>query len=83
MEKYLNPALLPILFGLVAGLIVGVTLIETTPPILGWFFGIGMGLMGGAFVAAVTSGDSIIGGPSSRRGRRNDAPWLDPAEDDR
>lgn len=82
MEKYLSPALLPIMVGLVAGLIVGVAFIETSPPVLGWFFGTGMGLMGGAFVAAVTSGDAIVGGPSARHGKRNDAPWLDPPADD-
>lgn len=80
MSRYPNRALIPILIGLAAGLVVSALFIETRPAFLGWLFGIGLGLMGGAFVAAITSGDSLVSGPAPRR-REREAPWLDPPED--
>lgn len=85
MSRYLQPAFLPILAGLVIGIVVAAAVIDTDPPVLGWFLGIGLGLMGGSFIAAVASGDSLVSGPSasrsSRRGKTN-APWLDPKDDE-
>lgn len=68
----------------VAGILFGVFVFKTEPAVLGWVFGLGMGLLGGAFLAAVTSGEAVAGGgegPRSRRGRRNAAPWLEEHSD--
>lgn len=66
------------------GVSFGVFVFRTDPAVLGWVFGLGMGLLGGAFLAAVTSGVAIAGGgegPRSRRGRRSAAPWLEDDSD--
>ena len=80
MSRYLHPALAPIFIGPILGIIAAFTIIDTNPAVLGWLFGIGIGLMGGAFVAALVSGDALIAGPSSGRTRngRSAAPWLEP-----
>jgi len=82
MKRYVNSASISIVVGITLGIIAGVTLIETQPPILGWLFGLGMGLMGGAFIAAITSGSALVGGSSGGRSRsgRSAAPWLDQDE---
>ncbi|MEX1022388.1 MAG: hypothetical protein WD058_04490 [Dehalococcoidia bacterium] len=86
MRRYLQPALLPIPIGLLIGVIAAATIIDTDPPALGWFLGVGLGLMGGAFLAAIASGDALVSGPRSEGGRgarggrgrrRSAAPWLD------
>lgn len=60
--------------GATSGLIVGALVWQTEPRVLGWVFGLGMGLLGGAFVAAVTSGAAIAsGGPKRTRRERE---WL-------
>lgn len=64
--------------GLALGLTAGIFLIESEPAFLGWLFGSGAGLAGGAFAAALTSGEQIAGGSgkptsSSRRTRGNPA----------
>lgn len=82
MRRFLQPSLLPIPLGLVIGIAAAATLVETQPSILGWVLCIGLGLMGGAFIAGLASGDAMVSGPAPRRGR-SEAPWLDPpAEDD-
>ncbi|MFA7248575.1 MAG: hypothetical protein WC273_02995 [Dehalococcoidia bacterium] len=48
--------------GLVAG-IVAARFMDTDPPLLGWLFAVGAGLAGGAFLAAIVSGDALAGGP--------------------
>lgn len=83
MSRFLQPALAPIVIGPILGVLAALTVIETDPAILGWLFGIGVGLMGGAFVAALMSGDALVGGPAaSRRRGQNAAPWLDPPSDE-
>ena len=47
--------------GLLAGLFVGVFVIETQPAILGWIFGAGAGISFGAFIAAISSGEPLAG----------------------
>ncbi|MDA0301795.1 MAG: hypothetical protein O2822_04650 [Chloroflexi bacterium] len=70
-----------VLLGLGAGLLVA-TLVETDPAYLGWVFAIGSGLAGGAFLAAIFSGDALASGPPARTGRgaRGRPAWFD--EDD-
>lgn len=60
INNYL-PAYLPILFGLIAGTVIGGFLADTDPTFIGWIFGAGTGLMGGAFVAALTTNEPLIG----------------------
>ncbi len=84
MSRYLQPGLFPIALGLLIGIIAAAALLDTEPAFLGWFLGIGLGLMGGAFLAAIASGDSLVSGPSTGRSRRgrSAAPWLDPTDED-
>ena len=83
MRRFLQPSLLPIPIGLFIGIAAAATVVETQPAIMGWVLCIGLGLMGGAFIAGLASGDAMVSGPSPPRGGRSEAPWLDPcAEDD-
>lgn len=79
MTRYLHPALAPIFVGPLLGIVAALTIIDTNPAVLGWLFGIGIGLMGGAFLAALISGDALIAGPSAGRSgaRQSIAPWLE------
>ena len=56
--------------GTLVGLAVGVFVIDFEPAFVGWLFGGGAGLTGGAFVAAITSNEPLVGGPAPRRRRR-------------
>ena len=82
MRRFLQPSLLPIPLGLIIGITAAATVVETQPAILGWVLCIGLGLMGGAFIAGLASGDAMVSGPAPRRGGRSEAPWLDPPSDD-
>ncbi len=52
--------------GLVAGVLVGVFVLDTRPAVVGWFFGAGAGLALGAFIAAISSGVPLAGSGQSR-----------------
>lgn len=83
MNRYFQLALLPVPLGLAIGLLLAATVVHTTPAILGWVLCTGLGLMGGAFLAAVASGDTLVSGPAPKRGSVSDAPWLNtPSEDE-
>lgn len=74
MGRYLKPHHLIVYAGAVIGLVAGVLVWQTEPRFLGWVFGLGLGLLGGAFVAAVTSGAALAsGGPKRTRRERE---WL-------
>ncbi len=80
MSRRSLPALAPIVIGPILGIIAALTIIDTNPAVLGWLFGIGIGLMGGAFIAALVSGEALIAGPSAGRTRgreRAAVPWLE------
>ncbi len=66
--------------GLVAGLAAAV-LIPTAPRFIGWCFFTGAGLAGGAFLAAMLSGDALASGPRPAGGRGGRGPtrpaWFD------
>jgi hypothetical protein len=47
--------------GLAIGLFVGGFVIDARPAILGWVFGGAAGLTGGAFIAALASGEALVG----------------------
>lgn len=47
--------------GLLAGLFVGVFVVDAEPAIIGWLFGAGAGITLGAFLAAITSNEPLVG----------------------
>jgi len=66
--------------GAVLGIVVGGFVWQTEPALLGWVFGLGLGLLGGAFIAAVTSGTALAsGGPKRTRRERE---WLMRGDED-
>jgi hypothetical protein len=64
MARVFAPHTFIIAVGLVLGVLFGATVLHTQTPLFGWIFGAGLGLMGGAFVAALASGQQIISGPA-------------------
>ena len=52
---------IPVLGGLVAGTWIGGVVLAPDPAILGWIFGAGAGLMGGAFLAAIVGNVPLAG----------------------
>ena len=74
---------LPVLGGLVLGMLVGGVLADTDPALVGWIFGAGTGLMGGAFVAALASNEPIVGrGSADPRSITYPGDAPPPTEDD-
>lgn len=51
----------PIVGGLVAGALIGGVLLRPDPAIVGWLFGAGAGLMGGAFIVAIATNEALVG----------------------
>ena len=47
--------------GLTGGLLLGIFVFDAEPAVLGWIFGAGGGLMLGAFIAALTSNEPLVG----------------------
>lgn len=85
MTRYFQLALLPVPLGLMIGILAAATVVSTDPAVLGWVLCPGLGLMGGAFLAALASGDALVSGPapkSGRSGRVSDAPWLNRRDED-
>ena len=83
--KHLRLHHLLIYGGVIAG-VAAALLLDTEPRLLGWVFGIGAGLAGGAFLAAIFTGESLVGGRSRGTSRRHGARrgWLDdPSEEPR
>ena len=66
--------------GAVLGVSVGGFVWQTEPALLGWVFGLGLGLLGGAFVAAVTSGTALASGGTKRTRRERE--WLMRGDED-
>ena len=60
-----------ILMGLGVGLFMGNSFLNMNPAFFGWLFSIGMGISGGAFVAAISRNIPLIGGslpPKQKQG---------------
>lgn len=74
MRRYLRPHHLIVYAGAAIGILAGGVVWETDPKFLGWIFGLGLGLLGGAFVAAVTSGTALAAGGTRRTRRERE--WL-------
>lgn len=60
--------------GATLGVVVGAFVWQTEPRFLGWVFGLGLGLLGGAFLAAITSGTALASGGLKRTRRERE--WL-------
>ncbi len=74
MGRYLRPHQLIVYAGAAIGVLAGSVIWETDPRLLGWIFGLGLGLLGGAFVAAVTSGTALATDGAKRTRRERE--WL-------
>lgn len=70
--------------GLTSGLYVGIFVVDVQPAVLGWLFGAGIGISGGAFIAAITSNEPLAGGSTTRREPLfdEDGEYLDEADGD-
>lgn len=79
MRSIFRPHVLVVLAGFVLGLAVGILVLDTHPPIFGWLFGAGAGIVGGAFIVAIASGEQIVSGPAAPGGRAR-RPMLTPEE---
>jgi hypothetical protein len=66
MGRFFQVHYLIVFGGLVLGLLFGIFAIDARPAVLGWLFGAGAGLTGGAFIAAIASGQSLVSGPAPR-----------------
>jgi hypothetical protein len=67
MMGYLSPHHLIVYGGTALGTLAGVFIFDVEPAVMGWLFGAGAGMAGGAFVAAVSTGDTLASGPSRAR----------------
>jgi hypothetical protein len=67
MTRYLRPHYLFVFGGALIGLAIGIFVVDAEPAILGWIIGAGLGLSGGAYIAAITSGEPLVGGGSRSR----------------
>ena len=70
MRRYLRPHYLLVFAGTAIGLAIGIFVIDVEPAIIGWLVGGGLGLSGGAYIAAVTSGEPLVGS-----GGRHSSNW--------
>jgi len=59
-----------ILAGLGVGLFMGNSFLNMNPAFFGWLFSIGMGISGGAFVAAISRNIPLIGGSTPSKQER-------------
>ena len=55
------PTYLPIVAGFLIGSFVGFFVVDVDPAVVGWAFGAGAGLMGGAFIAALATNEPLVG----------------------
>ncbi len=78
MPRSLLLAAICVTVGLVSGVYVGAFVLDFEPTIVGWLFGAGAGISGGAFVAAIATNTPLAGSSTApqRRGviPRNDDP---------
>jgi hypothetical protein len=67
VRRYLRSHFLLVFGGTAIGLTVGIFVIDVQPAFIGWLVGGGIGLSGGAYLAAITSGEPLAGGGSTPR----------------
>jgi len=70
MKILFSREVLFILTGLGIGLFMGNSFLNMNPAFFGWLFSIGMGISGGAFIAAISRNIPLIGGPSPSKQKR-------------
>ena len=76
------PAVLPIVGGLLLGSFLGGIVFNSDPALAGWLFGAGIGLTGGAFLAALATNEPIVGkGNVTRRPQSYPGEEIGPRED--
>ncbi len=68
MRRHLRLHYLFVLVGLAIGLTAGVFWVEFEPAFVAWIVCSGLGITGGAYLAAITSGEALAGGGNERRG---------------
>ena len=81
MPPMLRPHHVLVFGGFALGLLAGVFAFHTDPPFFGWLFGAGAGITGGAFFAAIASGQQLISGPRASR-RDRDFDYDDEEDED-
>jgi hypothetical protein len=67
MRRYLRLHYLFVIGGIVLGLTIGIFVIDFEPAFVAWILGGGIGLSGGAYLAAITSGEPLAGKASEQR----------------
>jgi hypothetical protein len=67
MLRYLRPHYLLVVGGLALGLAVGIFVIDFQPAFVGWIIAGSIGLSGGAYIAAISSGEPLAGSGSDHR----------------
>jgi len=68
MRHYLRAHYLLVFGGVALGLAIGIFVIDYDPAFVGWIVGAGIGLSAGAYVAAISSGEPLVGGSGRDRG---------------
>ena len=76
------PTYVLVIGGFLAGLAVGVFVLDYQPAYLGWLFGGGAGLSVGAFIAAIATNTPLVGAPNQRTHRGVIRPAYDDPYDD-
>lgn len=66
-HRALVPQYAIVIVAIALGVLLGVRVIDAQPPLLGWIFGAGSGLMVGAYIAAMASGVPLAGSARSFR----------------
>ncbi len=66
-HRALVPQYVIVTVAIALGVLLGVRVIDAQPPLLGWIFGAGSGLMVGAYIAAMASGVPLVGSARSFR----------------
>lgn len=64
MKRYFQAHYLLVFGGLALGLFLGVVVVDVEPAIFGWLFGAGIGITGGAYIAAIATNEQLVGGPA-------------------
>jgi len=76
------PTYILVIGGFLAGLAIGVFVLNYEPAYLGWLFGGGAGLSVGAFIAAIATNTPLVGSPNQRTHRGVIRPTYDDEDDD-
>ena len=67
MRRYLRSHYLLVFGGAAIGLAIGIFVVDVQPAVIGWIVGGGLGVTAGAYLAAITSGEPLVGGGGRRQ----------------